>query len=103
MDVTVLEPGRGAAENEIHVARDEAVGKVVPATISQNGILPAQEPQLRNTTRSPSTRMASAWPTGPAEFSNVTFSAVKSSASITVEAVRNVPMGFPSAQGEHRG
>ena len=34
--------------------------------------------------------MARAWPTGPAELANVMFSAVKSSASITVEAVRKV-------------
>ena len=40
--------------------------------------------------------MASAWPTGPAEFSKVIFSAVKSSASMTVDGVRKVPIGFPS-------
>jgi len=55
--------------------------------------------QLRNVARSPSTRIASAWPTGPAAFSNVSPSAVKSSASICAVAVRNVPIGFPSVPG----
>ena len=39
----------------------------------------------------------------PAEFWKVMFSAVKSSASITVEAVRKVPMGLPSGPGTTLG
>ena len=37
--------------------------------------------------------------TGPAKFSNVRFSAVKSSASIVTVGVRKVPMGLPSSPG----
>lgn len=48
-------------------------------------------------TRSPSTRSASAWPTGPAVFSTVRFSTEKSSASIAMVGVRKVPIGLPSS------
>ncbi len=52
---------------------------------------------LRMTTRSPSTRRATAWPTGPAPFSIVRFSMRTSSPSTNIVADRNVPIAWPSA------
>ena len=42
---------------------DVAILKVMPPAIRENRVLPAEERQLRNTTRSASIRIASACPT----------------------------------------
>ena len=46
---------------------------------------------------SPATEIARAWPTGPAEFSNVIFSAEKSEAFIKAVAELKVPISLPSS------
>src|SRR5262249_18279662 len=43
MDVAFLEKGGGGAEDEIHVAGDVAVLKIMAAAIGENGVLPAEE------------------------------------------------------------
>ena len=87
------------------LARADSTRRCQPAQIARGDrvgfrfrqpLCPNHAIGLRKAHRSPSTRMAMACPTGPAEFSNVMFSAAKSSASIWVEGVRKVPIGLPS-------
>src|SRR6266404_1562635 len=46
MDVTALEEARSCAKNEIHMARDIAILKILTAAIRQNRILPAPKPAV---------------------------------------------------------
>src|SRR6185312_16415355 len=43
MDLALLEPCGGGAKNEIHMAADIAVLKILPPAIQKDGILPAEE------------------------------------------------------------
>src|SRR5205085_685314 len=43
MDFAFLEPRRRRAENKIHVTGDVAILKILPATVDEDGVLPAEE------------------------------------------------------------
>src|SRR6266540_6316237 len=49
VNVAALEESRRRAEDEIHVARDVAVFKILAATIEQNRVLPAQKTAILET------------------------------------------------------
>src|SRR5262249_62241895 len=49
VNVAALEESRRRAENEIHVARDVAVFKILAAAIDQDRVLPAQKAAILET------------------------------------------------------
>src|SRR5947199_47660 len=49
MDLTFLKPGRGRAENKIHMAADVAAFEILPSAVDEDGVLPAEETAVAET------------------------------------------------------